>query len=155
MKTNKLNFRTLKPVALCNIPNQKHSFHIRATDGTRFKIEVRLRNGCVSITGDVFAKHAKTPYRVGQIQDTLAEYGYNEQTCLWNKWHLNDFQAGTELQQAAVRGIEGYAAQCETLTHAGLLNDRGFIYGLGWLMKEITIEEWFDLLATFDRVVTA
>ena len=149
----RLNYRTLAPVAVCPIPSQFYIVQIRAVDGTRFKIKITLKKGCVSFTGEIFNKWAKTPHSMGQIVDDLEAYGYTEQAALWREWHLNDMQVGTDVQQEAVREIEGsYAYKCTFLAHAGLLIDRGFKYGSGWLMKEITQEEWIELLAVFDRV---
>ena len=151
----RLNFITLQPVAVCTIPDATHHIHIRAIDGTRFHITLKLTNGRVSIVGDMFAKWAKTPYGVGQIVDELEAYGYKEQARLWQEWHLNDMQVGTELQQEAVLGIEGsYAHKCTYLAYAGLLIDRGYKYGSGWLVKEITQADWVELVAAFDRVAT-
>jgi hypothetical protein len=153
LSANKRNFITLAPVALCTIPDATHYVHIRAMDGTRFHIELRLKAGCVSITGLVFDKWAKTPYAVGQIVDTLDAYGYVEQARLWNEWHLNDYQAGTDLQQCEA-GAGDYEERCSRLAACGLLIDRGYKYGSGWLVKEITLGEWVELLAAFDRVAT-
>lgn len=151
----KLNYITLAPVAACPIPSQYFITHIRTTDGTRFKIKIAIKKGCVSITGEIFDKWAKTPHSMGQIVETLEAYGFTEQAALWEKWHLNDLQVGTDLQQEAVRGIEGsYAYKCTYLAYAGLLIDRGYKYGSGWLMKEITREGWNELVAAFDRVAT-
>jgi hypothetical protein len=153
MSANKRNFITLAPVALCTIPDATHHVHIRAVDGTRFRLTLKLKAGCVSITGLVFEKWAKTPYAGGQIIDTLKAYGYKEQAALWNEWHLNDCQAGTDLQQCEA-GAGGYEERCARLAACGLRIDRGYKYGSGWLVKEITQKEWMELVATFERVAT-
>ena len=153
MSANKLNFITLKPVAPCTIPDATHHVHIRAVDGTRFNLTLKLTAGCVSITGQVFDKWAKTPYGVGQIVDIFEAYGYREQACFWNEWHLNDMQAGTDLQQCEA-GAGSYEERCSRLAACGLLIDRGYKYGSGWLMKEISQNEWIELVATFERVAT-
>lgn len=55
----------------------------------------------------------------------------------WEKYHRNDSSAGTKSQMEMLKenNINGYEKQCEFLESKGLLEDRGYKYGHGFLYK--------------------
>lgn len=64
---------------------------------------------------------------------------------IWRKYHLNDMTPGTKAQEDAInewveRGggkSKDYVATCNYLESIGLLEDRGYRYGSGWLCRPI------------------
>ena len=105
-------------------------------------------------------------YRLGsgccQNQDTIRTYRervkakdlalFDYILYIWEKYHLNDMKAGTQKQEALIsaEGIRGdnydYDKARETLEAFGLLNDRGYTYGTGWLYRPINPRELPEIL---------
>lgn len=97
----------------------------------------------------------------GQILDTMKKHLAADPTFmrifrLWDKWHLNTMNAGTEKQAAALEkaGITDYVAACEYLKTVGLYvdalapNERlahetdgatrtRYEYGHGWITRTL------------------
>jgi hypothetical protein len=75
---------------------------------------------------------------------------------IWREWHLNDMQAGTELQRNALETMPAFEypqthydtalAHLETL---GLRIDRGYKYGSAWLTRRAPNEVVARLEAIF------
>lgn len=58
----------------------------------------------------------------------------------WQKYHLNELQAGTLKQTEFLKKKESkgdFSQDCKTLEKEGLLIDRGYKYGSKWLFKPI------------------
>lgn len=73
---------------------------------------------------------------------------------VWGEWHLNDLQAGTPAQTAALVGetFPGYATShyewaSEVLAAKGLNPDDGYYYGSSWLTVEVPADV-LDFLAS-------
>jgi len=58
---------------------------------------------------------------------------------IWKEYHLNDLQAGNITQTKILNytGVEGYSNKCGCLERIGMLDDKGYRYGTGWLCKPI------------------
>lgn len=69
---------------------------------------------------------------------------YNRIYNIWREYHLNDLQSGTKKQTALLteelHRADHYGEACKYLESVGLLEDRGYKYGHGWLCKEIPAE---------------
>ena len=65
---------------------------------------------------------------------------------IWKQYHLNDLQAGTKTQTEALKTANikewaiNYKKCCDYLENINLLNDKGYKFGTGWLVKEIPTE---------------
>jgi hypothetical protein len=101
----------------------------------------------------------RSPWRegsFGQGIDTVAAFARKlepeqrsalKRLCeLWRKWHLNDMNAGTEAQQAALAsmpkedGGDWYGRACTHLAGCDLLTDRGYKFGSKWLVRALPAE---------------
>ena len=63
---------------------------------------------------------------------------------IWERWHLNDFHAGTPKQEKFIRQWKkthsyGYQSACEALEEANLLYDNGYKYGTSWLKEKVPL----------------
>jgi len=74
---------------------------------------------------------------------------------IWGRYHLNDLQAGTPRQMEFLRDckVAPYDEQCVRLEAAGLLYDKGYCYGSGWLAMEVPDEILEELEAFPDSPV--
>lgn len=75
---------------------------------------------------------------------------------IWDKWHLNDMNAGTEKQTAFIMEWEkdhkyNYTAVCKALKKVGLYEDNGYKYGHAWLVEIIPDEVITEITAIFDK----
>ena len=68
---------------------------------------------------------------------------------IWHKYHLNDLQAGTKLQQDTLeenrnewykKNEDNYGHKKAFLENRNLLIDRNYQYGTGWLYKPVPQE---------------
>lgn len=71
-----------------------------------------------------------------------------ELRALWDKNHLNDMNAGTHAQTAAVaempkeqRGMDFYTNALAHLEERGILEDQGYKYGSKWLSRSVPAED--------------
>ena len=89
------------------------AFNIGTLDGRKVEIEVKVRNGNLSIVGS-------SRYFGGQINDELRERideinfnnGWNREKLLklldiWDKWHMNDMHPECDHQRGLGWGKEG------------------------------------------------
>lgn len=87
----------------------------------------------------------------GQCLDTIKEYlpnnkAFNRICEIWEQCHLNDMNAGSKRQTEFLDKLKGagwiysYDSAKEQLKEAGLLMDRGYIYGTAWLYRPIPTE---------------
>lgn len=79
-----------------------------------------------------------------EAQKTLVEF--------WKKHHLNGMCAGTKAQTEALEGCKStdYDKQCEYLDFHGLLYDRGYKYGTGWLWRPFPEGELDGIVAAVE-----
>lgn len=114
----------------------------------RYTITGDLR-GVLAISGDTNNAHGqiyeclspdavpKEPFTKNDILK-LREY--------WERWHLNDTNAGTPKQEAAVRAWKAagnkydYKDACNYLKTIDLYEDDGYRYGSKWLFEEVPQE---------------
>lgn len=87
----------------------------------------------------------------GQCLDTIKEYlPHNKQFAriceIWEQYHLNDMKAGSKKQTEFLDGLKAtgwvysYDSAKDKLKEAGLLMDKGYIYGSAWLYCPIPTE---------------
>jgi hypothetical protein len=114
----------------------------------------------------VFAASAHAPKHWGQcldyIHDNIERYImpkemkelYSRIYAVWCEYHLNDLQSGTkkqtELLTKELHRIDHYTEACEYLESIGMLEDRGYKYGHGWLCREIPAEIVAEILTWQD-----
>lgn len=128
-------------------------------------------NGIVfSMSADVWNHIGSDIYTGGQCVDKVAEFFPNDKRLarmveVWNEYHLNDLNAGTPKQTAAIKQWKlinkyDYTAACEYLKSIGLYEDfeidglacaggfpedvlsgkRGYRYGERWIFRPIPAE---------------
>lgn len=80
---------------------------------------------------------------------------------LWREWHLNDLQAGTEAQSAAVKEaklagevgtLDYYGDACKALEARGLLTDREYRYGTKWLTRRLPQAVQQEIVSLCERL---
>lgn len=133
--------------------------------------EISFADGRLSIYGVIGPKSNGDSFGAfGQIQEELGRVvpakGWDEEMVkkfqtIWNRWHLNDLNAGTPKQEAFLRGLEdgngglGYEKAVEALKEAGIYEDEDYIwngkpyrYGSAWLKEEVPADvvEWLQEL---------
>ena len=71
----------------------------------------------------------------------------------WKKYHLNNCCAGTKAQTEALKECDShdYKDQCAFLEERGLLTDRGYKYGTGWLYKSFPQDELDEIIAEIEN----
>lgn len=137
----------------------------------RVTIDVRLKDGQLSISGTIWNGRGTDCISCGQNIDEIAKlFPLNGQVRriaeIWRKWHLNHTIPGSPRQMEFVREYnrvnEGdysktnYHALCKALHGADLLQDAEYLhngkpyaYGSAWLRQElpadvlVEIEGWF------------
>lgn len=82
----------------------------------------------------------------GQIHEGMRQYfgdsneSLNKLLDIWERWHLNDMNAGTRAQREVLKDIAvgtPYKTRCDLLREAGLLEDNGYRYGSDWLHENL------------------
>lgn len=92
----------------------------------------------------------------GKIVDLVRKCGgghadVNRLCDIWDRWHLNGLNAGTQEQRPVANG-HGYDATCNALKAAGLLVDRGYTYGSAWLLERLPEEIVAEVKALCQRL---
>lgn len=97
----------------------------------RVTVEIELKDGALSICGNVWNPRETDIYCGGQCLDTLAELlPHNKKLAriveIWKAFHLNDLKAGTAEQEAIIAdyyrlngATHNYTTACEVLKNAG------------------------------------
>lgn len=123
---------------------------LKLANNAHLEVEVKdsEKGKVLSISGYVSGPHGYG----GQCQDSIAEdfigthsnLSNGKQVMLgrlieiWNRYHLNDMNAGTEKQMKALRGKKfSYEDALEYLESINLKVDDGYEYGTAWLFEEI------------------
>lgn len=75
---------------------------------------------------------------------------------VWDKWHLNDLNAGTVKQQAFINEWKknnkyDYSLACEALKTAGLYEDNNYKYGHSWLINPLPENIITEIITIFDK----
>ena len=112
-------------------------------------IDIKYNDGKLSITG-------KNPDSCGQIIESVrAEFGHLPAVALlchyWERWHLNDMQAGLPVQMDYLRAFppapkdcDWYTSACESLRAANLYEVDGYKFGAKWIREDVPahVLEW-------------
>lgn len=114
----------------------------------------------LSICGSIWNATHTDCVSCGQNIDKIAKLINTPRTrrikAIWERWHLNDTQAGTRKQTEAVNAWRAAGNHCDynlALAHLeslGLAVDRGYKYGSAWLREPLPdniraeILQWFE-----------
>lgn len=111
-------------------------------------LEVIPKRNEVSFSGQV-GNHS-----FGQIYDDFVPTEAQKPLVeFWIKHHLNGLCAGTKAQTEALENCESkeYKDQRAYLKSVGLLEDRGYEYGSGWLSRPFPEDELDDILDAVEK----
>lgn len=129
------------------------------------KISEKEKGKCLSIVGSIWNNRMSDIYTGGQIQDTLKELFPDNSKVqrlveIWDRWHLNDINAGCEHQRKLGWGREqvvhdGYKQWTGHLYESqhpkGVLckpcPECGYKYGTQWLYEKLPQEIIDELLS--------
>ena len=79
---------------------------------------------------------------------------FNRVFAIWDEYHLNTLNAGTKKQYEFLKSLgmhtEKYEVQCQILKEHGMYDDNGYLYGHGWLGKQIPNEVLDEVLSWKD-----
>ena len=118
-------------------------------------VDIEYEDNRLSISGIVYEKNNHGSWRDvggGQCQDELIQNFVDMPNAkrlyeLWERWHLNDLNAGDEVQEAHLRKLKengweykSYENACEQLERDGLLVHNGYKYGSAWKFEEVPAE---------------
>lgn len=138
------------------------------THPVKLEVELRerpdLKNGELSICGDVWMPNKKDITMGGQCLDSIDENLlepefreiFKEVRGIWRLWHLNAMQAGSVPQREALHekfGLGGapYETACEYLASVNLHPDaNGYEYGSKWLKQELP-QEVVDAVSEWEK----
>jgi hypothetical protein len=153
--TKKIPFGKIAYTSKRKINLVELSIELKSVDN-KFKIDyetlqlIPSDSFCLSICGSIWDSEKKDWESGGQNLDEIAKYlkdpNFKTIYKIWKEYHLNDMQAGTKKQTAAVNLWinEGnkyeYDLVCEYLKSINLYIDRGYKYGSNWLYKSIPVE---------------
>lgn len=107
----------------------------------------------ISLSGGVWNARKTDIVSGGQMLGEVYRYvaadkkeRYKEMVKIWRQYHLNDTNSGTKRQTEALEAADlkgdnyNYEKAVEHLKLIGLYEDRGYIYGHGWLYKPVPAE---------------
>lgn len=111
----------------------------------------------VSLTGDIYTKHASHPHSLGQIDEDLNPQDFEDHATMrrilsiWTEWHLNDMQAATKRQQKAFEKsrAKDYESRVAFLKKKKMYDDRGYKYGTDWLLKKVPAKVVNEIMEIF------
>lgn len=119
-------------------------------------------------TGNAAGSCGQVVDSLGRIKNYAPGWSYGkvrQLRRLWRRWHLNDAQAGTPKQEAAIKveqaaratwgfpPLRDYREICAYLESIGLLVDDGYRYGTAWLHEDVPVDvlSWLAGLPDTDR----
>lgn len=151
--------------------------HVGHLNNTRVFVTIRFEDCRLSLTGVVGPyTNGNCAGSCGQCDDVLIDpnfvpcEGINATLLhmLWNRWHLNDMNAGSPLQMDYLRRFpvaaewpeNHYDKVITALTEAGLQPDpiSGYSWGSGWLFETVPqyVIDWlFSLPDSTDSLPSA
>jgi hypothetical protein len=111
-------------------------------DNCQADIEIQYKDGRLSISADGRWLDKTGGLFGGQSYDTIFDEfpKYARLVELWKRWHLNDMNAGDELQETYLRAHgrgKDYEETCAILEKAGLLIHDGYKYGSEWKAEKV------------------
>ena len=133
------------PIGLIDYSNTGHRFNL-------VEIDVKLVNGCFSMSGGIWKSNKSDYLCCGQMLDEIGKYFPDNKNLqalisIWREYHLNDLTPGTPKQMAYLKSLtrprnaEFYTWACEQLKKGGLLvdthNNKPYTYGSKWLKTTI------------------
>ena len=95
-------------------------------------------------SGDQGVEHIVSEFRDRVPRDKLGDF--DRLIDMWRKYHLNTCTPGTKKQEDAIAmwrqtNKYDYTQACLYLKSIGLLDDRGYRYGSGWLCRPISQDD--------------
>lgn len=124
------------------------TLELRDENRERMTVDHKAISGyrVLSITGHAqYRPHQDSVY-CGQIQDTIRQTLANFRRLyipkekilqildIWDKWHLNDMQAGCTHMERPKKGLEWDTKEWERLSSQC---PKGYEYGTAWLVREL------------------
>jgi len=119
------------------------------SDTIKMSVEINYKEGRLSITGTT-QEYDKRWRDVGggQNYDDLVQFFGNDPKALrlfeiWTRWHLNDMNAGDELQERYIRNLKltgwkyDYQDACDKLAELGIYIHDGYKYGTAWKFETV------------------
>lgn len=117
----------------------------------------------LSFQGEIYENGKRYPWCGGQCQDSIREHfgtqpGVERLIELWDRFHLNNMNAGTTAQSEIVAQYTAglakterydYNAACKYLKARGKMRDRGYSYGSEWLLEVLTEGDVALVMAAF------
>lgn len=111
----------------------------------RILVGIAYEKKRLSIVGDIYENNRDVGG--GQCYEELLR-NFPESARLveiWERWHLNDMNAGDELQEAYLRALKvttgwqytSYENTCSELTKAGIWKHDGYMYGSAWKFEAV------------------
>ena len=98
---------------------------------------------------DTFKNKAEQ-YMIDELRREL----FNRVFAIWDEYHLNTLNAGTKKQFECLEQCDAltldYEGRCNVLKEQGLYDDNGYLYGHGWLGKQIPTEVLDEILSWED-----
>lgn len=111
---------------------EKITFH--DAKNNLINVNIEIEKGKLSITGDCGGSS-------GQCQDSIKSANKEQKRLveIWNTWHLNNMNAGTERQEKALEQCKSteYNKIIKFLKKKRLYTDKGYTYGSSWLKREL------------------
>lgn len=97
-------------------------------------VDVELKDGTLSICGNVWNHLKSDTYLGGQCLDDLQKLLPHDKklariVAIWDRWHLNHMRAGCQHQREA-----GWTWQTHPSVHCPMC---GYAYGSAWLREEL------------------
>lgn len=115
------------------------------------------RNGNASSCGQL------NPVDVNALHSQLSPEELTKLNNIWERWHLNNMNAGVEVQETCIRDYREqypnwkyeFSKACNILKDANLYEVDGYKYGYKWIHEEVpeVILEWLDALPTTKMTV--
>lgn len=114
----------------------------------KIDIEITFKDKRLSISGDIWEKQRGRWVNSGGGQcyeELLNEFPLSAPLVeLWQRWHLNDLNAGDAVQQSYLRALKNtgwkytsYDYACEQFKSVGLLVHDGYKYGSAWKFEKV------------------
>jgi hypothetical protein len=129
---------------------------IGITNEGRLNVSIKWDGHRLSITGTEGRNHGgqivMSPWNIQTYAEGHSAETVQQLRSIWQKWHLNDMQAGSPAQTAfleanPVNKPDHYTAASQALKAAGLNPDPNYLhegkpykYGTAWLTIEVPVE---------------
>ncbi len=125
---------------------EKLTFHDQ--ENNLIEVNIEIKEGMLSMSGNYGGG-------CGQMQDSIKPANKEQIRLLeiWNNWHLNDMNVGTEKQTEALKGKTlSYEEAVKFLKKKRLYSDKGHKYGVAWLKRELPVGLSTELKALCETI---